>query len=104
MVAHQTAPNKPIPEYINLATSPPVALPLSTVNGRWIPPQEPYSRMSHPDQKRGVRDGPTLPVTPATSRVLVGGSKPSRCNFLRASFRARRTASAFSRTFLSEGF
>src|ERR1700687_5989885 len=32
------------------------------------------------------------------------GSRPSRCSFLRASLRARRTASAFSRAFFSEGF
>jgi len=32
------------------------------------------------------------------------GSRPSRYNFFRASLRARRMASAFSRTFLSEGF
>src|SRR5882724_671964 len=32
------------------------------------------------------------------------GNRPSRCNFLRASLRARRTASAFSRAFFSEGF
>ena len=32
------------------------------------------------------------------------GSKPSRCNRLRASLRARRTASAFSRAFFSDGF
>jgi hypothetical protein len=29
------------------------------------------------------------------------GSRPSRCSFLRASLRARRTASAFSRAFFS---
>jgi len=32
------------------------------------------------------------------------GSRPSRCSFLRCSLRARRTASAFSRAFFSEGF
>src|SRR5258707_1545866 len=32
------------------------------------------------------------------------GSRPSRCSFLRASLRARRTASAFSRAFFSHGF
>jgi hypothetical protein len=32
------------------------------------------------------------------------GSRPSLCSFLRASLRARRTASAFSRAFFSEGF
>ena len=32
------------------------------------------------------------------------GSRPSRCIFLRASLRARRTASAFSRARFSEGF
>ena len=32
------------------------------------------------------------------------GNNPSRCNFLRASLRARRTASAFSRARFSDGF
>ena len=32
------------------------------------------------------------------------GNRPSRCRRLRASLRARRIASAFSRAFLSEGF
>ena len=34
----------------------------------------------------------------------VAGRRPSRCNFLRASLRARRTASAASRARFSEGF
>jgi hypothetical protein len=54
------------------------------------------------DQKRGLRAGPPLP-TPGTTLGFMG-SKPSCCNFLRASLRARRMASAFSRTLLSEGF
>ena len=48
------------------------------------------------DQKRGLRAGPPLP-TPGTTLGFMG-SKPSCCNFLRASLRARRMASAFSRT------
>ena len=32
------------------------------------------------------------------------GNRPSRCSFLRASLRARRTASAFSRALFSDGF
>src|SRR5262249_62207589 len=55
------------------------------------------------DQKRGERAGRPLPPVPWTTRGFTG-SKPSRCNFLRASLRARRTASAFSRTLFSEGF
>ena len=55
------------------------------------------------DQKRGVRAGPSLPEAPGITRGFVG-SRPSRCSFLRASLRARRMASAFSRTLLSEGF
>jgi hypothetical protein len=55
------------------------------------------------DQKRGARGGPALPRAPGTARGFIG-SKPSRCSFLRASLRARRMASAFSRTLLSEGF
>ena len=56
-----------------------------------------------PDQKRGARGGPPLPAAPEIVRGFIG-SKPSRCSFLRASLRARRTASAFSRTLLSDGF
>jgi hypothetical protein len=64
--------------------------------------------MSEPfrDQKRGgrgARTGPPLPSAPRTGRGFIG-NKPSRCNFLRASLRARRMASAFSLTLLSEGF
>ena len=58
------------------------------------------------DQKRGgrgVRAGPPLPGAPATGRGFIG-NRPSRCNFLRASLRARRMASAFSRTLRSDGF
>ena len=49
--------------------------------------------------------GPRSPPGPApnTGFGFIGNS-PSRCNFLRASLRARRTASAFSRAFFSEGF
>jgi hypothetical protein len=54
------------------------------------------------DQKR-ARGGPALPRAPGIVRGFIG-SKPSRCSFLRASLRARRMASAFSRTLLSEGF
>jgi hypothetical protein len=59
-----------------------------------------YNRISG-DQKRGGRGG-ALPGARTTFGFI--GSRPSRCNFLRASFRARRMASAFSRTLLSDGF
>ena len=62
---------------------------------------------------RGPPPGPPRPPPPAP-RSAPGpapntgfgfiGSRPSRCSFLRASLRARRTASAFSRAFFSEGF
>ena len=62
---------------------------------------------------RGPAPGPPRPP-PGPPRSAPGpapntgfgfiGSKPSRCSFLRASLRARRTASAFSRAFFSEGF
>ena len=42
-------------------------------------------------------------AAPGTTRGFIG-SRPSRCIFLRASLRARRIASAFSRAFFSEGF
>src|ERR1035437_2714309 len=41
------------------------------------------------DQKRGARSGPPLPGAPGITRGFIG-SRPSRCNFLRASLRARR--------------
>ena len=49
--------------------------------------------------RRARRPGPA----PNTGFGFIG-NRPSRCNFLRASLRARRTASAFSRAFFSEGF
>jgi hypothetical protein len=52
---------------------------------------------------RGPRAGPPLPWAPGTTRGFIG-SRPSRCIFLRASLRARRIASAFSRVFFSGGF
>src|SRR6202158_4979491 len=62
---------------------------------------------------RGPAPGPPRPP-PGPPRPAPGpapntgfgfiGNRPSRCNFLRASLRARRTASAFSRAFFSEGF
>ena len=55
------------------------------------------------DQKRGARGGPPLPGAPRITRGFIG-SRPSRCNFLRASLRARRMASALSRTLFSDGF
>jgi hypothetical protein len=57
------------------------------------------------DQKlgrRGARPGPA-PGPPGVGRGFIG-SRPSRCMRLRASLRARRIASAFSRAFFSEGF
>ena len=58
---------------------------------------------------RGARGAPDLPPGPAPGPpgpVGLGfiGNNPSLCNFLRASLRARRIASAFSRAFRSEGF
>jgi hypothetical protein len=43
------------------------------------------------DQKRGARAGLSLPGAPGITRGCIG-SRPSRCIFLRASLRARRTA------------
>src|SRR5262249_25928027 len=60
------------------------------------------SSMTIPDQKRGERAGRPLPTVPWITRGLIG-SRPSRCSFLRASLRARRTGSAFSRTLFSGG-
>ena len=55
-------------------------------------------------KRRGARAGPLRPgPAPGIVRGFIG-NRPSRCNFLRASLRARRMASAFSRTLLSEGF
>ena len=55
-------------------------------------------------KRRGARAGPLRPgPAPGIVRGFIG-NRPSRCNFLRASLRARRTASAFSRTLFSEGF
>ena len=55
------------------------------------------------DRHRTVADQPADRGAPGTGFGFIG-SKPSRCNFLRASLRARRTASAFSRALFSEGF
>jgi hypothetical protein len=48
----------------------------------------------------------TLTENSASGSHVDGGSqrRPSRCAFLRASLRARRMASAFSRAFFSDGF
>src|SRR5690606_16082365 len=43
-------------------------------------------------------------LRPSGAFFLGAGIRPSRCAFLRASLRARRTASAFSLAFFSEGF
>src|ERR1700704_5924750 len=55
------------------------------------------------NQKRGGRGGALrpAPAAPGITRGFIGNS-PSRCSFLRASLRARRTASAFCRTRFSE--
>ena len=55
------------------------------------------------NQKRGARAGSPLPGAPRITRGFIG-NRPSRCSFLRASLRAWRIASAFSRTLFSEGF
>jgi hypothetical protein len=57
------------------------------------------------DQKREgeTRAEPRLSGPAPVARGFIGSS-PSRCNFLRASLRARRTASARSRTLFSDGF
>src|SRR6185437_6527456 len=75
-----------------------------TFQRRDLPGLRASSRVSHQDPKRGTRGGPALPPAVRSSRGLGGGRSPSRCNFLRASFRALLTASALSRAFLSEGF
>ena len=56
------------------------------------------ARRGRPSRRSAPPPGP-----PATTRGFIG-SRPSRCIFLRASLRARRIASAFSRAFFSEGF
>ena len=55
------------------------------------------SAKGRPERKISVRGG-------NLGFALGMGSKPSRCNFLRASFLTRRTDSAFSRTRRSDGF
>src|ERR1700722_4926151 len=71
------------------------------------PPQNPCL---YDQPKRGVRAGPAAdrppPGPPGPPVVGFGfiGNKPSRCNRLRASLRARRIPFAFSRAFFSEGF
>ena len=52
-------------------------------------------------QNRGELGG--LPLSGEATLGLLGSS-PSRCSFLRASFRARLIASARSRTLRSDGF
>ena len=53
-----------------------------------------------PKIRNGARAGGRFfPGAPGITRGFIG-SRPSRCNFLRA----RRMASAFSRTLFSEGF
>jgi hypothetical protein len=55
------------------------------------------------DGHRTDADQPADRGAPGTGFGFIG-SRPSRCNFFRASLRARRTASAFSRALFSEGF
>ena len=70
------------------------------------PPCQPKRRPPPPPPKPPppplLRPAPGPPA-PGTTRGFIG-SRPSRCIFLRASLRARRIASAFSRAFFSEGF
>ena len=54
--------------------------------------------------RRAAVRGRTRRSQRATTFGLGAGSRPSRWARLRASLRARRTASAFSRAFFSEGF
>ena len=65
-------------------------------------------RSRHCDPRRCARPGPPRPAPgpPGAPKTGFGfiGIRPSRCARLRASLRARRTASAFSRAFFSEGF
>ena len=51
-----------------------------------------------------TRGAPGRPAPAAATGRGFEGSRPSRCMRLRISLRARRTASAFSRAFFSEGF
>src|SRR5262249_178386 len=52
-----------------------------TLDREWPldPPQEPSPRMSHPDQKRGARAGPPLPVTraPKPGHSLAAANPPA---------------------------
>ena len=69
-------------------------------HGRWTLK---FYAASLTDKHRTVADQPADRGAPGTGFGFIG-SRPSRCNFLRASLRARRTASAFSRARFSEGF
>ena len=63
----------------------------------------PPPKRGGPPRPRPPPDHRRPPAAPGTTRGFIG-SRPSRCIFLRASLRARRIASAFSRAFFSEGF
>ena len=61
--------------------------------GRRLAAEEPVSAAGRPPGRAGAR-----------TTLGVEGRRPSRCILLRISLRARRTASAFSRARLSQGF
>ena len=67
-------------------------------SGKPRPPKE------KPPQPRAAGANSGGPSGSHGSVYRSGQSPPSRCAFLRASLRARRIASAFSRAFLTEGF
>jgi hypothetical protein len=81
-------------------TKDPAAQPAAKGHGRWTLK---FCAANLADRHRTVADQPADLGAPGTGFGFIG-SRPSRCNFLRASLRARRTASAFSRARFSEGF
>src|SRR3954451_4869459 len=69
-------------------------------SARTLASQKFFAAIRAPSQRRSpapAADQPAARAGPPTGAGLaLTGSNPSRCNFLRASLRARRTASAFS--------